>query len=441
MGVQLSNRQELRKAERRFRKSQLDSDLHSYQCLLSKFSVKVTAAKSSFYRRKLEASASDPCKLFNIFSSLLNPPPPPPPCSLTLEDFVTFFEEKVDRIHQSFPSVPTPSTRPPPLVLNQCFSSLSTDAVFQLIKSSNPTTCPLDPIPSALFQPISKDLLPFITFLINKSLASGKVPSTFKTARVLPILMKPMLDSSDVNNYRTVSLLSFLLKIVYKSTFSLSHTEQDPNQSGFKPAHSTETALIALTENLQSARSAKLSSVLIHLDLSAASDTVNHMILLDILTNLGISGYAWKWFKSYLEDRSYQVTWRGFTSSPCRLTTDAPQGSVLGPLLFSLYTRSLGGVISSHCFSYHCYADDTQLMLSSSPFDTQVSGRISACLSDISLWMAAHHLKLNPSKTELIFIPATTGPHHDLAISFENSLIVLSVEARSLGLSRLTLRT
>ncbi|XP_037388705.1 uncharacterized protein LOC119262025 [Pygocentrus nattereri] len=267
--------------------------LHSYQSLLSKFSLEVTAAKSSFYKGKLEASACDPRKLFNIFSSLLTPPPPPAPCSLTPEDFVTFFEEKVDRIPQSFPSVPTPSTRPHHLILDplDCFSSLSTDAVLQLIKSSNPTTCPLDPIPSALFQSISEDLLPFITFLINESLTSGEVPATFKMASVLPILKKPTLDSSDVNNYRPNQL-------------------QDPNQSGFKPAHSTETALVAVTENLQSARSAKLSSVLILLDLSAAFDTVNHTILLDTLTNLGITGYAWKWFKSYLEDRSYQVSSR-----------------------------------------------------------------------------------------------------------------------------------
>ncbi|KAL7841619.1 hypothetical protein SRHO_G00253100 [Serrasalmus rhombeus] len=272
MDVLRSNRQELRKAERRWRKSQLDLDLYSYQSLLSKFSLEVTAAKSSFYRGKLEASASDPRKLFSIFSSLLNPPPPPPPSSLTPEDFVTFFEEKVDRIRQSFPSVPTPS--------------------------SNPTTCPLDLISSALFQSVFKDLLPFITFLINKFLASGEVPSTFKTARVLPILKKPMLDSSDVNNYRPVSLHSFLLKILERVVYnqlSLSYTEPAPGpQPGFKPAHSTETALIAVNEKLQSARSAKLSSVLILFDLSAAFDTVNHMILLDILINLGITGYAWK---------------------------------------------------------------------------------------------------------------------------------------------------
>ncbi|KAK1788924.1 hypothetical protein P4O66_015841 [Electrophorus voltai] len=85
---------------------------------------------------------------------------------------------------------------------------------------------------------------------------------------------------------------------------------------------------------------------------------------LPLPTLLGVTGSAWRWFQSYLEGSSYQVTWRGSTSKPCRLSTGVPQSSVLGPLLFSLYTHSLGDVISSHGFSYHCYADDTQLFLS-----------------------------------------------------------------------------
>ncbi|KAI4879835.1 hypothetical protein NFI96_016477, partial [Prochilodus magdalenae] len=200
------------------------------------------------------------------------------------------------------------------------------------------------------------------------------VPQAFKTARVVPILKKPSLDSSDVSSYRPVSLLPFLSKILERAvynqlSFFLSQNQlQDINQSGFKPAHSTETALIAVTERLHAARSAKLSSVLILLDLSAAFDTVNHKILLSVLTDLGITGTAWKWFESYLEDRHYQVC-----------------------------------------------------------------NRISACLTDISSWMTAHHLKLNPSKTELLFIPSTTGPHRDLTISFGNSLITPTEDAGSLG--------
>ncbi|KAK3518367.1 hypothetical protein QTP86_003528, partial [Hemibagrus guttatus] len=219
-----------------------------------------------------------------------------------------------------------------------------------------------------MLQAISPDLLPFITTVINGSLTSGHVPTAFKKARVIPILKKPALDPSDISNYRPVSLLSFLSKILERvvcnqlSDYLMQNNLHDPNQSGFKAAHSTETALLAVTEKLHAARSAKLSSVLILLDLSAAFDTVNHKTLLSTLRSLGICGTAWEWFASYLDGRSYQVTWKGLTSAPRRLSTDVPQ-------------------------------------------DTTASARISACLADISSWMTAHQLKLNPSKTELLIIP------------------------------------
>ncbi|KAK3568487.1 hypothetical protein QTP86_008540 [Hemibagrus guttatus] len=267
-----------------------------------------------------------------------------------------------------------------------------------------------------MLQTISPDLLPFITTVTNGSLTSGHVSTAFKKARVIPILKKPALDPSDISNYRPNNL-------------------HDPNQSGFKAAHSTETALLAVTEKLHTARSAKLSSVLILLDLSAAFDTVNHKTLLSTLRSLGICGTAWEWFASYLDGRSYQVTWKGLTSAPRRLSTGVPQGSVLGPLLFSLYTHSLGKVISSHGFSYHCYADDTQLIFSFPPSDTTASARISACLADISSWMTAHQLKLNPSKTELLIIPGDPSPAQDLAISLSNSMIYPSASARNLGVT------
>ncbi len=124
----------------------------------------------------------------------------------------------------------------------------------------------------------------------------------------------------------------------------------DSNQSGFKSGHSIETALLSVVEDLRLARTASKSSLLIFLDLSAAFDTVNHQIPVSTLLRKGISGTALQWFDSYLSDRSFKVSWRSYVSKSQHLATGVPQGSVLGPLLFSVYMASLGSVIQQHGF-------------------------------------------------------------------------------------------
>ncbi|KAK3534147.1 hypothetical protein QTP86_002300 [Hemibagrus guttatus] len=301
-----NKRRELQSAERKWKKSKLDIDLISYRTLLSKFSLDMTSAKTSFYKEKLETSAQDPRKLHNILS-LLNPLAPPAPSSLTAEDFTTFYTEKIERICQTFTSPPTSSTSHSQHSATPSLTQLSTVAAEEVLQNY------LVLQSYHLLQTISPDLLPFITTVINGSLTSGHVPTVFKKARVIPILKKPALDPSDISNYRPVSLLSFLSKILEHvvcnqlSDYLMQNNLHDPNQSGFKAAHSTETALLAVTEKLHAARSAKLSSVLILLDLSAAFDTVNHKTLLSTLRSLGICGTAWEWFASYLDGRSYQI--------------------------------------------------------------------------------------------------------------------------------------
>ncbi|KAI2652730.1 hypothetical protein H4Q32_006009 [Labeo rohita] len=139
-------------------------------------------------------------------------------------------------------------------------------------------------------------------------------------------------------------------------------------------------------------------------------------MLLSTLSSMGITGIPLRWFESCLTGRSFRVAWGEEVSKAHHLVTGVPQGSVLGPLLFSIYTISLGPAIQAHGFSYHCYADDTQLYLSFQPDDPTVAVRISGCLADILVWMREHHLQLNLAKTELFFFPPTPTLQHDFTI-------------------------
>ncbi len=189
----------------------------------------------------------------------------------------------------------------------------------------------------------------------------------------------------------------------------------------------------SVTEALRIAKADSKSSVLILLGLSAAFDTVNHQILLSTLSSLCITGIPLRWFESYLTGRSFRVAWGGKVSKAHKLVPGVPQGSVLGPLLFSTYTTSLAPIIQAHGFSYHFYADDTQLYLSFRPDDPTVAARISGCLEDISAWMKEHHLQLNLAKTELLVFPATPTLQHDFTIQLGSSTITPSASVRNLG--------
>ncbi|XP_050984421.1 uncharacterized protein LOC127176675 [Labeo rohita] len=372
------HRSKLRAAERKWRKSKDPSDLSMYQSLLSSFSAQVHAAKSSYFHIKIN-NAPDTRNLFKTFSSLLCPSPPPPTTSITADDFATFFTNKTTTISSQFLAphiqelIPTTSTANTPLF----------------------SFCPL-----------------------SEAEVSINYPSY---------------------NYRPISLLPFIAKTLERvffnqvSLFLAQNSSLDANQSGFRSGHSTETALLSVTEALRIAKADSRSSVLILLDLSAAFDTVNHQILLSTLSSLGITGIPLRWFESYLTGRSFRVAWGGEVSKAHHLATGVPQGSVLGPLLFSIYTTSLGPIIQAHGFSYHCYADDTQLFLSFQPDDPTVAARISGCLADISEWMKEHHLQLNLAKTELLIFPATPTLQHDFTINLGTLTITPSSSARNLG--------
>ncbi len=187
-------------------------------------------------------------------------------------------------------------------------------------------------------------------------------------AVIKPLIKKTQLDPKDLVNYRPISNLPFLSKILEKVTSSQLYSFLEKNnicedfQSGFRSSYSTETALIRVINDLLLSSYRGCISLLVLLDLSTAFDTIDHNILLNRHENsVGITGSALAWFKSYLSDRHQFVAVNEEVSYRSQVQYGVPQGSVLGPLLFTLYMLPLGNIIRKYGVSFHCNAVDTQL--------------------------------------------------------------------------------
>ena len=147
-------------------------------------------------------------------------------------------------------------------------------------------------------------------------------------------------------------------------------------QSAYRPNHSIETALLRVQNDILKSMDGGKVVALVLLDLSAAFDTVDHCILINVLKDLGFDGNILKWFVSYLSDREQCVKINDKSSRPSKLIYGVPQGSVLGPVLFSLYTRPLSDIIQKHGLDHHFYADDTQIYIAFKPSQAEAQSAI-----------------------------------------------------------------
>ena len=185
--------------------------------------------------------------------------------------------------------------------------------------------------------------------------------------------------------------MKFLSKLVEKSVFVQLNNYltvkglHERFQSAYKAHHSTETALLTITNDILLSLDRRGNVFLLLLDLSAAFDTVNHSLLLSRLKNsFGVTGTVLQWFHSSLSGRSQFVEINDTKSSVRDLTVGVPQGSGLGPIFYLLYTAPLAEIIRSHGLYYHFYADDTQLYISFKDCDVDVSRlRVENCVADI----------------------------------------------------------
>uniref|UniRef100_A0A803SNL8 Reverse transcriptase domain-containing protein n=1 Tax=Anolis carolinensis TaxID=28377 RepID=A0A803SNL8_ANOCA len=284
------------------------------------------------------------------------------------------------------------------------------ETVVEVLGAVRATTSALDPCPSWLIKSAREGLVDWFVLIINASLEQGGFPSYLKQAVVRPLLKKVSLDSTVLNNFRPISNLPFLGKVLERVVASQLQgflddiNYLDQSQSGFRPGHGTETALVALVDDLRRELDGGSVTLLVLLDISAAFETIDHGLLLGRLSGMGLGGTVLSWLRSFLEGRSQMVKLGDACSDPWPLSCGVPQGSILSPMLFNIYMKPLGEVIRSFGVGCHLYADDAQLYYSFPPNSKEASRVLDECLAAESIWMRRNKLKINPDKTEVLLV-------------------------------------
>jgi len=400
---------------------------------------------SEFWRCKLEAEQSDPGKLWRSVDVLLGRGRVPASSAIDAETFNRFFADKVEKVRSNTKDAPPPTfSHVRPGVSLAAFSPLTIDDVITAVRRLPDKSSAADPIPTNVLKQVVDLLAPFICELFNRSLTAGHFPDIFRHAFVTPVIKKAGLDATDASSHRPISNLSVLSKLLERLVVRqlmdyLTSADLLPAlQSGFRAGHSTETAVLRVLSDILLAVDSGDVAALVLLDLSAAFDTVDHDILLQRLqVTFGINDAAHRWIRSYLTGRTQCVRHGHKKSSVTRLMCGVPQGSVLGPILFVLYTVDLISLIERHGLSAHLYADDTQVYGSCQPADVpSFSTLLSRCVDDTSSWMKSNRLQSNPDKAEIMWC-ATSRRQHQLPttpLSIDGAAVLPVKSVRDLGI-------
>ena len=294
-----------------------------------------------------------------------------------------------------------------PCIHKFSFTAVSELDVIKMVKSIKSNSCGVDDINIYVLKLLINRISGVLTHIINISFEHGVFPDRWKLAIIKPI--PKILCPLTASDFRPISLLPALSKIIEKLVskqwvfYLTKHCLLDPNQSAYRANHSTHTALLKITDDIFESLEDSEISILIFLDFSKAFDTVNHRLLLEKLKILGFDELTCNWVKSYLSNR-YQCVKIGDQISEWKLIKNGvPQGSILGPLLFTILTSDMRKCF--HFGNYHEYADDT------TEYKNTKVENINSCIHDlnedmdrVSDYCKNNFLKLNEAKCEFLIV-------------------------------------
>jgi len=406
-------RRNARRLERRYRRTHEAGDRNEWTCYLREMRRQYKEKERQFWEDRISNNSRNPKKLWRNMSSLLGREGKSSTSlpSFTPEAYLDFLEAKVGKVRSETSGGSPPLFNDVPFRLAN-LQPCSIGMLERVIRMSPSKSCELDPIPTFLLKEFLGDILPFLHLLCNSSLVAGYLPNSQKRAVVTPALKKHGLDCDVLNNYRPISNLSYLSKILEKlvSIQIISHLTEyglmPDYQSGFRAGHSTETVLVRLLSDIFTAMDSGEVTLLALLDVSAAFDSVDHDLLLERLRrSFGIQGNALSWLESFLRGRTQSVIIGDKRSGWRTIEFGVPQGSVLGPLLYVLFTAEIPRIIQSSGLTAHQYADDVQAYVHCRATEAGFAmNRLEKVLDDLHRWMRSNRLKLNPDKTQFIWI-------------------------------------
>jgi hypothetical protein len=408
-------KRKVRTFERRYRRTLTTADRSAWVSELRLKQRLFTSKQNSYWEKKISQSGGNQKKLWRDINSVLHQDKKKSAVQpgLTADGFANAFREKIESVRKSTETAPHPTFDGPGCLSNLLeFNSVSPYMVVRLIREAPNKTCELDPAPTWLIKQFSADLSPYITMIINASFRAGSFPTSQKRACITPVLKKSTLDPHDYGNYRPISNLTFLSKLLERCVNKQLNEYLDTNnllpdnQSAYRQHRSTETAMIKVLSDVYRAADGGQITLLGLLDLSAAFDCVDHEILVGRLHhNYGIGGQALNWIRSYLTGRTEYTRFNGAVSATCDVIAGVPQGSVLGPKFFIMYSADAIGIVERHGLRAHGYADDLQIYGHTFVKDSVLlEVMISRCIEEVRGWMSSNRLRLNPTKTEFIWL-------------------------------------